>query len=294
MLEALTLPDFNLSGDSTASYYLLLESEILEDYLRTLPEAPDQPSAYGHIKLLDYCTFARWVWTGTDYDEHATRGPLLVQCESTSPLLGIFRDQWAPHDVGLIARVTAAMPEMLAHLRNILFVWLAGSGQARFRLQDPQALASVVQALSPQRSAALLGPLREIFWRENTGSQHQWWCYRSAEPMSLDASFLFSHTELVAIDAALEQRHVKLQTILTEQVAHRVYEDPVQQVLNWLQQLNDWGYSSRSEIGAAMDIFRHRHFAALEQPVVAILQERNQPIGTRIISAQHQLDVQGA
>lgn len=295
MLEAINQPAFTIPLDASETVYLLLESEALEDYLRTLPGAPDQPSAHDHVKKIDYCTFARWVWSDTDYEPYASRGPLLVQCEAGSPLLEAFQDEWAAHDAGLMILSAADMNAVLAHLRRILFVQLAGDGPARFRLQEPLALASVLQALAPHRAATLLGPLHEVVWRENTGSAHQWWRYSHAENMDDEATeFLFTPAELAAIDAGLGERFVQAQIALTEQLNSPLYENPERQVRFWISQLNEWGYHERSEVADALDLFRHARFVANAESLVDILQNSELTTATRIITAQHHLATQGA
>ena len=295
MLEAVTQPAFTIPLEASDAIYLLLESEALEDYLRTLPDAPDQLSAHDHVKKIDYCTFARWVWSDTDYEAYESRGPLLVQCEVGSPLVGVFQEEWAAHDAGLMIRSAAGMNEVLAHLRRILFVQLAGDGPARFRLQEPLALASVLQALAPHRAAALLGPLHEVVWRENTGPTYQWWRYSHAEDMDGEASdFLFMPTELAAIDAGLAERFVQAQVALTEQLNNPIYENPERQVRFWISQLNEWGYLERSEVADALDIFRHPRFVANAESLVDTLQNTEMTTATRIITAQHHLATQGA
>lgn len=294
MLETVQRPEFRTPIDPLGPIYLLLESEALEDYLRARPGAADQPSAHAEVRDIDYCTFARWVWSGTEYEPYAARGPLLVRCEGRSPLLDVFRNEWAAHDVGLMIRTPAGMDEVLTHLRGILFVELAGDGPARFRLQEPLALASVLRALAPQRAAALLGPLQELVWRENNGPTHQWWRHSQDEAEGASTGFVFTPAELAAIDAGLAERFEQTQVALTEQATHQTYENARLQVLLWMDQLKGWGYLSQGELAAALDVLRHPRFAAESNRLLSVLQDTGQSVAARLTTAQHHLDMQGA
>lgn len=294
MLEALSQPPFDSPDDTERLHrYLLLESEALEDYLRILPDAPDRPSACDSVKQLDYCVFARWVWSGTEYERHETRGPLLVQYGLDSPLPEVFRDEWAAHDAGLLLTSEAPMDEVLDHLRRILFIQLPDGIRARFRIQEPLALTSVLQALSPERAAVLLGPLQEIVWRENTGPTYQWWRYRRSAACSGIAGFGFSQAEMLAIDAGLAEHFLRTQTALTERLVHQTYDDPRQQVLDWISQLESWGWHEREDIVTGLDIFRHPRFPQYSEILFAILRNSERAVSVRIASAQDHLYAQG-
>jgi hypothetical protein len=278
--------------------YLLLETEAVEEYLAMQAgEEASPPTLLDGVKQHDFATLTRWVWNDTEYGAYATRGPLLVQFEPGSALDGVFRDEWAVKaDAGLFLASQAQMDEVVGHLRSILLVALPEGNLARLRLQDTQALASVLLGLLPSRAAMLLGPSGTVVWRENTGQASRWWRFRSEERAEDHAEvggvFQFSDIEMNRIDANLAQRQLHEQIALTQLAPHSFQGAPEVATLQWRDQLERWEFGRFSDIARGMDIFRNPGFAAQEKAVTQVLKNTNISTDDHLVQATSLLELE--
>ncbi|WP_321872025.1 DUF4123 domain-containing protein [Paraburkholderia tropica] len=272
--------------------YLLLETGIIEDYLRVQANAVDSPSILTAVKQIDFATLTGWVWAETEYASHAQRGPLLVQMEEDSPLPAAFRDGWAPSDGGVFITSRASIDKVLAQLRSILFVYLPDGDRARFRLQETAALSSVLRALAPLRVAQLLGPISQLLWLEDIApTQYQWWSITQQQVGDIArAPFQFTHAEMSAIDHYLAEHRLSRQVALTRMARHSHQGDPHQQTVEWMTQLQQWGFQRHSDVSAGLDIFRHAGFSTNAPAITQALSSIDLTPGARITQAANLLN----
>ncbi|MBN3838533.1 DUF4123 domain-containing protein [Burkholderia sp. Ac-20349] len=274
--------------------YLLLESELLDEWLLGQPEMREERTISHAVRELDYTCTQRWVWRGTEYDEHETRGPLLVQYQPGSVLTNTFADVWPPTGGAVYLTSTEPIEAVLAHLRSILFVYMPNGNKARFRLQETAALDSVLRALTPQRAATLLGPVQQLIWRENLGPEFQWWGYnQSGGGELIQGDFQFSDAEMAAIDEGLGDHQLRKQTALTQRVPHSFRDSARQQTRIWLEQLHLWGFREPHHLEAAMEVFRHPAYYVHTKAVVALLGDTDLAPGARANRALNHLMIEG-
>lgn len=274
--------------------FLLLETEILDEWLVRQPDSPERATISDFVRNVDYATSLRWVWSGTEYDNHHMNGPILLQYQSDSRLSNLFMDPWACTGGAVFLASPRPIDEIAAQLRSVLFVLMPNGNKARFRLQETTALASVLRALEPGRAAALLGPIQELIWRENLGPEHQWWCYRQPDgPYPVQGVFQFNHSEMSAIDAGLTDQHLRRHIAITRHVPHSFRDDPRQQTGVWIDHLKSWGFKEFSHLDAALDVFRHPAYRRCAATVVALLQDTALTPGARAVRAMNHLMTEG-
>ncbi len=291
-LEQVQLPELQSTSLCT---YLLLESEVLEEWLIRQPGTPERPAIADFVRQVDYATSLRWVWKETEYDEHHIDGPMLVQYQSESRLPALFVDSWAPTGGALFLASSRPIDEVMAQLRAVLFVLMPNGNKARFRLQETAALASVLRPLDSHRVAALLGPIQTLIWRESLGPEHQWWSYRQAGgPYPVQGGFQFNHADMAAIDAGLAEQHLRKQVALTRQIPHSFRDDPHQQTQVWLEQLRRWGFEEFPHLDTALSAFRHPAYRQHAAKVVALLQDATLTPGARATNALNHLITEGS
>ncbi|WP_423757775.1 DUF4123 domain-containing protein [Burkholderia sp. NLJ2] len=294
MLEALEQPILPEGTDTSPSTYLLLESEILDEWLLAQPSTPEDHTIADTVRSLDFTSTQRWVWRETEYHDYDTRGPMLVQYGPGSALASTFVDVWPPTGGAVLLVSPESMEPVLAHLREILFVYMPDGKKARFRLQETAALASVLQALAPHRAAALLGPVQELLWRENLGPDHQWWRYRKSEDAyHVQGGFQFFDAEMAAIDAGLADHQLRKQTALTQRAPHSFRDSARQQTRIWLEQLYQWGFQESHHLETAMEVFRHPAYQTHAHAVVALLGDAKLAPGARTTRALNHLLTEG-
>ncbi|MGW9064379.1 DUF4123 domain-containing protein [Achromobacter animicus] len=290
-LDQVTQAELNPPSLAT---FLLLETEILDEWLMRQPDSPERTTISDFVRKVDYATSLRWVWSDTEYDSHHTNGPILVQYQSDSRLLEHFMDPWASTGGAVFLASSRPIDEVVAQLRAVLFVLMPNGNKARFRLQETTALASVLRALEPYRAAALLGPIQELIWRENLGPEHQWWCYRQPDgPCPVQGGFQFNHSEMTAIDAGLTDQHLRRHIAITRQAPHSFRDDPRQQTGVWMDHLRSWGFKELSHLDAALDAFRHPAYRRCAATVVALLQDTALTPGARAARAMNHLMTEG-
>lgn len=295
MLEAMEQPILPEATDTSRSTYLLLESEILDEWLLAQPNTPEEHTIADTVRSLDFTSTQRWVWRETEYHDYDTRGPMLVQYGPGSTLASTFVDVWSPAGGAVLLVTPEPIETVLAHLREILFVHMPDGKKARFRLQETVALASVLRALAPHRAGTLLGPVQELLWRENLGPDHQWWRYhQSAGAYQLQGGFQFSDPEMAAIDAGLADHLLRKQTALTQRAPHSFRDSARQQTRIWLEQLYQWGFQEPHHLETAMEVFRHPAYRAHAHAVVALLGDANLTPGARATRALNHLLTEGA
>ena len=290
-LEQATLPEVTERSPFT---YLLLESGLFDEWLLEQPEAQEDHTLSHAVRDLDYTGMQRWVWRGTEYEDHDTRGPLLVQYQPGSALENAFVDVWPATSGAVHLTSTEPMETVLAHLRAILFVYMPNGNKARFRFQETAALGSVLQALTPQRAATLLGPVQQLLWRENLGPEYQWW--RFSQMVNADVTrgeFQFSAAEMSAIDDGLAEHQLRKQTALTQCAPHSFRDSARQQTRIWLEQLNLWGFQAPRDLESGMEVFRHPAYYAHAKAVVALLSDANLTPGARASRASNYLTIEG-
>ncbi|NBA95900.1 DUF4123 domain-containing protein [Pseudomonas sp. R5(2019)] len=290
MIEALEHPELPEVEDESRATWLLLESEVLEEWLCQQPDAVEKPSIASEVRKTDYACSLSWVWSETEYDGHERRGPLLVRYYPGSALAARFQHDWSETD-GAVSIASQSPPEqVLAHLRAILFVFMPNGNRARFRLQDTAALASVLHALSPYRAATLLGPLEQLQWRENLGPAHQWWRYVQPHgPHPVQGEFQFTDSEMALIDAGQMDHHLRKQVALTQQAPHSFHDDARIQTKVWLRQLRQWGIQARPHLDIGLEVFRHPSFRTRAMAVIAILEAAHLSPGARVTQALNHL-----
>ncbi|WP_312994244.1 DUF4123 domain-containing protein [Achromobacter animicus] len=274
--------------------FLLLETEILDEWLARQPDSPECSTICDFVRKVDYATSLRWVWSDTEYDSHHTNGPFLVQYQPDSRLSERFVDAWACTGGAIFLASSRSIDEIAAQLRSVLFVLMPNGNKARFRLQETTALASVLQALEPYRAAALLGPIQELTWRENLGPEHQWWSYRQPDgPWPVQGGFQFNHSEMTAIDAGLTDQHLRRHIAITRQAPHSFRDDPRQQTGVWMDHLKSWGFKEFSDLDAGLDVFRHPAYRRCSATVLALLQDTVLTPGARAVRAMNHLMTEG-
>jgi len=255
--------------------FLLLETECLEDMLRGLPDAPDQPSAIQAISAIAPCLSMRWQWEDTDYHAHRTAGPLLIEVPKGSPLIQAYLDEWSTHDVGLWLRSSASLDHVHAHLRSLTWVELPGELRSRFRLQETSAALSVLRALTPERAGMLLGPIKQVLWRENAGPAFRWWRFENDSPSSARSGttpwFTFTASEMSSISLGMSEYMLHWQTALTMEQKGADHEGARARVRGWLNDAHALGYSRQEDVAALMDMFRHPAYPAQQQHLMQIL-----------------------
>ncbi|WP_318827276.1 hypothetical protein [Burkholderia cepacia] len=74
MLEAMEQPILPEATDTSRSTYLLLESEILDEWLLAQPNTPEEHTIADTVRSLDFTSTQRWVWRETEYHDYDTRG----------------------------------------------------------------------------------------------------------------------------------------------------------------------------------------------------------------------------
>ncbi|WP_236186219.1 DUF4123 domain-containing protein [Pseudomonas protegens] len=294
MLQPLEKPTLPGAESESLATYLLLESAVLEEWLMQQPDSPEQPNISAFVRQVDYATILRWIWNDTEYDKHHADGPLLVQYQPGSPLPALFTEAWAPTGGAVLITSLRPIDEVVAQLRAALFVLMPDGKKARFRLQETDALSSVLQAIEPHRAAQLLGPVQEMIWRENHGPEHQWWRYRqSGGPYPVQGGFQFHHAEMTAIDAGLNEYHLRKQTALTQLAPHSFRDSARQQTQVWLEQLRHWGFAEFHHLDLALDAFRHPSYTQRASAVVALLQDATLTPGARSSRALNLLMTEG-
>lgn len=293
MLEPLATPP--LAADSPSeSGYLLLETELIEQWLQSQPNVQGAPSLIDQLRRVDYACTRRWLWADTLFHQHQTRGPLLVQFQGASMLPHLFHEHWWRADGALMIRTTASIEQVLAHLRSILFIQMPDGNPVRFRLQETAALAMVIGALQPERAAMLLGPLEELYWCDNSSVPPQCWRFRKPEGPSFDEGFQLSAAELNSINSALDTRYLQRQVALTSQAPHGFTEDAQKQTQLWLEQLVLWGFSEPRHLDLALDALRHPEHAAHADHITRMLEESCRSPGARAAHALNYLKSQGS
>lgn len=294
MLQALKQPHLPDVQSSSLTTYLLLESEVLEEWLMQQPDAPEQPSIADFVRTVDYATSRHWVWSETEYDQYRSDGPLLVQYHPGSDLPALFLDQWAAIGGAVFMASARPIDDVLAQLREVLFVLMPNGNKARWRLQETAALASILGTLEPHRAAALLGPVQELIWRENFGPVHQWWRYQHAHgPLPVQGGFQFSHGEMTAIDTGLGEHHLRKNIALTQQAPHSFYDSARRQTLIWLDQLKRWGFEEIQHLDSALEAFRHPAYSKRADVVITLLQDPSLTPGARATQALNHLMTEG-
>lgn len=299
VLETIEAPNQILAlASQGTNIYLLLETEMLEDHLREQPDVPDSASLYDEVKKLDFACTARWIWAETAYASVKERGPLLLQVSSDSPALERFSTLWSKHDGGVLFTSVAAIEDIESHLRSLLFVYLDDGAKARFRLQEVEALQSLLQSLDHERRQLLLGPFDRLIWRENLGIAWQWWtCQGSGKPelARKDASvwFRFQPHELVAIDTGVADLFLRAQTTHTAKELQCAAADARIQTRYWLKLAKEWGFETRQEKTALLDLLRRPGFSDHENPLFALLEGNALRPGARLTRAYDYLENQG-
>lgn len=290
-LDQMTQPELHPPSLAT---FLLLETEILDEWLVRQPDSPERATIGDFVRKVDYATSLRWVWGDTEYDNHHADGPVLVQYQSDSRLAGFFMDPWASTGGAVFLASSRSIDEVIAQLRAVLFVLMPNGNKARFRIQETTALASVLRALAPFRAAALLGPIQELIWRESLGPAHQWWRYRQPDgPHPVQGGFQFDHAEMSAIDAGLTDQHLHKHIAITRQAPHSFRDDPRQQTRVWMEQLNSWGFKEFSHLDSALDAFRHPAYRRCAAKVIEFLEDPAMTPGARAARALNYLMTEG-
>ncbi|WGJ89526.1 DUF4123 domain-containing protein [Achromobacter mucicolens] len=290
-LDQMTQPQLHPPSLAT---FLLLETEILDEWLVRQPDSPERAAIGDFVRKVDYATSLRWVWGDTEYDNHHADGPVLVQYQSDSRLSGFFIDPWASTGGAVFLASSRSIDEVIAQLRAVLFVLMPNGNKARFRIQETTALASVLRALAPFRAAALLGPIQELIWRESLGPAHQWWRYRQPDgPHPVQGGFQFNHAEMSAIDAGLTDQHLLKHIAITRQAPHSFRDDPRQQTRVWMEQLNSWGFKEFSHLDSALDAFRHPAYRRCAAKVIEFLEDPAMTPGARAARALNYLMTEG-
>lgn len=294
MLQALDQVNAADLLPTSLATYLLLETKTFEEWLARQPDVPERHVIIDFVRNVDYATSLRWVWRDTDYDEHYANGPVLVQYQSNSPLTKLFVDPWAATGGAVCLASPRPIDEVVAQLREILFVSMPNGNKARFRLQETTALASVLRALEAHRASALLGPIQELIWRENFGPEYQRWCYRQADgAQPIQGRFQFSHAEMALIDMGLSDCHLKRQAALTLLAPHSYRDSARQQTRVWIEQLRHWGFVDFHDLDRALDAFRHPAYSHFALAVLALLQDAALTPGARCSRALNLLTTEG-
>ena len=179
--------------------------------------------------------------------------------------------------MGLWLRSDAGLDELHAHLRSLTWVELPGAVSSRFRLQETSAALSVLRALTPERAGMLLGPIRQVLWRENAGPAFRWWRFENGSPASslsgTEPWFSFTASEMRAVSLGMSEYMLHWQAALTMAQDGNDLETARARVRGWLAEAQALGYARHDEVAALMEVFRHQHFPGQQQLLMQTLTE---------------------
>lgn len=150
---------------TNAQSWLLLEyRDDLPEKLYRLGENPDP------YRLFD----------GTELAPCVDQSPLLVSVAENPSLMADFLAQ--PHGwAGLQIDSAQPLPNVLQHLRHILFIGFDGSRKGVLRYSNPRTASYFFPALEGGDLPLWLGPIRRLSWygatwRESAAQQAHWYC----------------------------------------------------------------------------------------------------------------------
>ncbi len=150
---------------TNAQSWLLLEyRDDLPEKLYRLGENPDP------YRLFDATELASCV----------DQSPLLVSVAENPSIAADFLAQ--PHDwAGLQIDSAQPLPNVLQHLRHILFIGFEGSRKGVLRYSNPRTASYFFPALEGGDLPLWLGPIRRLSWygatwRESAAQQAHWYC----------------------------------------------------------------------------------------------------------------------
>ncbi len=173
--------------DSRLNHFLLLDSWKLADYVNCDQSEDSFDPKFELTEIisgLDPFTSTSLVWEHTFLEKHARVGPLLVELEHDSPLIEHYTENWAPAHLGLLLTSPMSKRDLLVHFRSLVVVNLPDGNQARLRFQDPKKVTAAFAALTETRCSSLMGPLKQVVWREDIGKDHRWLLAENHQPLA--------------------------------------------------------------------------------------------------------------
>jgi len=193
------------------AYLLLDTTRLLRSHYQvpspSAMEMPETPTLNSVIGKLEPFTTRRFIWEKTKFDDRKESGPVLVQFDSSSPLVEEFIEKWSRLGLGALILSASPIDELQQHFSQFIEVGREKGGSVKLNLECPSKLSCVFNAISESKLSDCLGPVNKMFWSEVVESKQKWF-FSNSSGSSLSNHVVFSETDFENIQKNIQERFI--------------------------------------------------------------------------------------